>query len=110
MYAGRKEDLGVTVLMYDETSTRLRFPRPRSKPRKKKIETDSINGMTDDKKKKKKQTKCQKWSKMKKIGEVLPRFELGLPESFAWRSKSGVITTTLQNPVSKDLIMKKFLL
>ena len=35
----------------------------------------------------------------KKKKEVLPRFELGLPEGFAFlKSKSGVITTTLQNP------------
>ena len=32
----------------------------------------------------------------KKIEEVLPRFELGLPEDL-YESKSGVLTTTLQD-------------
>ena len=44
----------------------------------------------------------------REIQEVLPRFELGLPEFLTAISKSGVITTTLQNPLPETLPGKQF--
>lgn len=53
---------------------------------------------------KKPPTRLAKSKKEISLNEVLPRFELGLPEYFErTSSKSGVITTTLQNQHSRCL-------